>query len=67
MAVERAVAATTGRERERLLSMLRMVEGDPVEPVAKALGIACEEYAVTMQYGADGWRSYQQFIQPYEV
>lgn len=67
MAITQAVEAATGRERERLLSALHMVEGDDPAPVAKAVGISCEEYAVTMQHGNNGWRAYQDFIAPYEV
>lgn len=67
MAVTRAVASTHGRERDRLMTLLRMVDGEDAAPVAKAVGIACEEYAVTMQFGADGWRSYSEYIKPYEI
>lgn len=67
LAITRALAAVTGKERDRLLSLLRMVEGDDPAPVAKAVGIACEEYAVTMQHGAAGWQNYHEFIKPYEA
>lgn len=67
LAITRALAAVIGKERDRLLSLLRMVEGDDPAPVAKAVGIACEEYAVKMQHGEDGWRNYQEFIKPYEA
>ena len=59
-AVIMAYTASVGKERERLLMSLRMVGADAIEPVAKAVADACEEYAVAMQHGADGWRCYQE-------
>lgn len=61
-AVIMAYTATVGKERERLLMSLRMEGADAIEPTAKAIADACEEYAVVMQHGASGWSSYREFM-----
>lgn len=64
-----AMAHTTGTERERLLAVLRMVPGDDDVDgaVGKQVGIACENYAVTMHHGNAGLQSYRAFMEAYPL
>lgn len=64
-AVNIGVLTATGLDRERLLILLRLAEGDPSSYVAQSLADTVEQYAVEMQHGADGWRSYSEHIKRY--
>lgn len=66
LCVERAVyeairTTPPGRERERLLLLLNITETHEAPAVSKAVGRTCEDYAVQMQFGDAGLRSYTQF------
>lgn len=68
-AINLAVIAALGRERERLLIALRLTdsdEGPAVKQVAKQVAETCEQYAVMMQHGAEGWESYKAHVQSYK-
>lgn len=59
--IKRGYATAIGKERERLLAALRMVEADTnIDEVAEAVGEACEDYAILMQIGTDGLRAYRE-------
>lgn len=64
--VERAVAESirdvAPDDRQGLLIVLRMVEGDDIAVVARAVGAAVEDYAVTMQFGPEGLRDYREHL-----
>lgn len=61
MAIRNALDAVKDRERERLLILLRLTEGQDPAPTILAVGGSCEEYAVTMQQGPaslESWRAF---------
>lgn len=61
MAVRNALETAKDRERERLLTLLRLVEADDPRAAILALGLACEEYAVAMQQGPGSLPSWREF------
>lgn len=60
-AVRLALDTAKDRDRERLLILLRLTEGQDTPATILAVGLTCEEYAVAMQQGPASLPSWRAF------